>query len=63
MHGCFNEKVGTYGDQKRWDKLRAKSGACSSFSLTSRGIVYTEFILAGQRVNFAYWCDVLQQLH
>jgi hypothetical protein len=28
-----------------------------------KGIVHRKFILAGQTVNFAYYCDVLQQLH
>jgi hypothetical protein len=27
-----------------------------------KGIVYKEFILAGQTVNFAYYCDVLWRL-
>jgi hypothetical protein len=27
-----------------------------------KGIVYKEFVLAGQTVNFAYYCDVLRQL-
>jgi hypothetical protein len=28
----------------------------------NKGIVHKEFVLAGQTVNFAYYCDVLRQL-
>jgi hypothetical protein len=42
-------------------KSKAKSMLIIFFDI--KGIVQKEFVLAGQTVNSAYYCDVLQQLH
>jgi hypothetical protein len=50
--------VQTHWDRNRRDRRRAKSRACSSFSLTSNSL----FTKTGQTVNSTYSCDVLQRL-
>jgi hypothetical protein len=49
-------------DRKKRYRRRAKSRAYSSFSVTSRELVPKQFVLAGQRVNSAYYCEILRQL-
>jgi hypothetical protein len=41
------------------DRWRAKSRACSSLSFDIKGIVHKEFVLVGQIVSSAYYCNVL----
>jgi hypothetical protein len=47
-------------NDKMWDRWRAKSRACSSFSLISRAL-YTR-LRPGRPVNSAYYYDVLRRL-
>jgi hypothetical protein len=56
-----NGKVQTHRDRKRRDRLRAKSRECSAF-FDIKGIVDKEFVLGGQTVNSAYYCDVLRRM-
>jgi hypothetical protein len=42
-------------------KSKVKSMPITFFDI--KAIVHKEFALAGQTVNSAYYCDVLQQLH
>jgi hypothetical protein len=41
-------------------KSKVKSMLIIFFDI--KGIVHKEFVMAGQAVNFAYYCDVLQRL-
>jgi hypothetical protein len=48
--------------EKRRDRWRAKSRACSSFILTSRGLFTKNSSWQTKTVNSEYHCDVLQSL-
>jgi hypothetical protein len=50
----FERHVRFRADWKRRDRWRSKSRTCSSFSMKSM-----EFVLAGQTVNSAYYCEIL----
>jgi hypothetical protein len=57
------QKVQTHQGQKRQDRWRAKSKAFFIIIFFDiKGIVHTEFVLAGQTVDSVYDCDVLRRL-
>jgi hypothetical protein len=50
-------KVQTHRERKSKDRWRAKWRACSSLFFDIKASVHKEFVLAGQTVNSAYYCD------
>jgi hypothetical protein len=55
-------KIQTHRDRKRRDMRTAKSRACSSFSLTWKGLFTNNFVLTGRTVKSTHYCDALRQL-
>jgi hypothetical protein len=56
--GEESKQESIFTETERWgNRCRAKSRACSLFSLTSKA-----FVLASQTVNSAYYCDLLRRL-
>jgi hypothetical protein len=53
-------KVQTHRDRKRRGRWRAKSSACHHFDI--KWIFRIEFVLTGQTVNSAHYCDGLKRL-
>jgi hypothetical protein len=43
-------------------KMKSKFKSMLSIFFNIKGIVHKEFVLAGQTVNSAYYCDILRQL-
>jgi hypothetical protein len=43
-------------------KMKSKVKCLLIFFFDNNGIVHKEFVLAGQTVNSAYYCDILRQL-
>jgi hypothetical protein len=58
VHGRLNGKLQTHRHWDRRGRRRAKSRACSSSSLASRGSLTKKFVMDGQTVNSTYCCDV-----
>jgi hypothetical protein len=56
-------KVQTHRDQKKARQVKSKVRSMLIIFFYIKGIVYKEFILAGQTVNSAYYCDILWLLH
>jgi hypothetical protein len=48
---------------KKARHLKSKLKSMLIILFDMKGIVYKEFVLAGQTVNFAYYCDVLCRLY
>jgi hypothetical protein len=57
----FEWKSSNSRPEKARQEYKVKSMLIIFFDI--KGIVHKEFVLAGQRVNPAYCCDILQQLH
>jgi hypothetical protein len=55
-------KLQIYSDKKRARQVKSKAKSMLIIFFGIKGIVHKEFVLAGQTVNSAYYCDVLQRL-
>jgi hypothetical protein len=44
-------------------QVKSKVKSMIIIFLDIKGIIHKEFVLAGQTVNFTYFCDVLWELH
>jgi hypothetical protein len=52
-------KVQTHRDRKNVRQVKSKVKSMLIIFFDIRGIVHREFVLAGQRANSAYYCDIL----
>jgi hypothetical protein len=57
-----NVKVQTHRDRERRDKWRTKAKSMLIILLDIKGTFRKEFVLAGQIVSYAYYCDILRWL-
>jgi hypothetical protein len=55
-------KVQTHRDRKKARQVKTKVRSMLIIFLDIKRIVHKEFVLAGQTVNPAYYCDVLRRL-
>jgi hypothetical protein len=56
-------KVQTHWDWKKMRQVKSTVKNMLIIFFNIKGIVIIEFVLAGQRVNSAYYCFVLRRLH
>jgi hypothetical protein len=61
-HEPYTERI-THQDQQKVRQVKSKVKSMFIIFFDIKGIPHKAFILEGQTVNSAYYCDILRQIH